>query len=978
MAVAAVASLAPSILLSEGAWAQTDESLRPFNPNGMLLSEYSGNGSHTGDTWYTPRDAASGDNGRLMVADTGSYARHIVAGQRIVVLNDDYTLNGTTGLRNTTTDKPLRGMGGGEFDNPGGVAVNQSGHIFVADRDNDRIQILNPDGSFAGQFNGSDVPLRDWRNTTSTLVRDMLGDYDAVRDVQGKPFVQPLDVELGSDGNIYVTFTGSNAILYFNATTYEFEGMVGSRYDRDGDTLPFVPHGGISVYGRFSGAGGMDIGAGGLLALAEVSHYIVNVLDPADDYKTVFVVGTPGENGTDDGLFGLNTGGLDSNGNPIILATGPRSVSFSNDGNLLAVSDPANKRFQVFQLNTTSDGRATGLLHPDGKPAFVLDVPSYSTTLAVEFDSDDRLVTTRSGQLTSLLEVYDVTLPAVRNVTVAVSGGADGSKVLLPSGSFVVDVEFNTNLVRVNSTAGTPYLAIGPEHIATLVPYDYNETTRMLQFEYEVKEGDRPEHFVYNTATALTLNGSTITAGARNVTALTNLPNPDNAAGNRSLLIDHGITVDAVGPELVNAYSPNASAAYPAGSRIEIVLNYTEPARIIGPAPTLALDVGAAGDAKRFADYFRGNNTERLEFNYTVQEGDNTESGGLRYAGTDALDLDGIQIQDRYGNPARPLPPPAPLVDETGAAVDIAVDTMPPSVQSVAAVSDAGEYGADDTVEIAVVFDEPVNATGSPTLALDMDPPRSATYVNGSDGDASLMFRYVVQENDTALDGLRYSGTDALRANGGMIADVAGNMADLALLTPGTPGYSLADIIINGSVADMVNPTDPGDGGTPGTGDGGTPGTGDGGTPGGQNATLTCSIALGKSVSDMDVRPGERSTEASQTVMNSGTAPFMAVVLEAEPWYVDLPANTTLASARGMDPAPDMLPASLTEVRLGNGTDAMYAALPENGTAAVVGALAPGAAYDLSFKLDLTGQASAPGSTLTQFIEYTAECSDSQ
>ena len=128
----------------------------------------------------------------------------------------------------------------------------------------------------------------------------------------------------------------------------------------------------------------------------------------------------------------------------------------------------------------------------------------------------------------------------------------------------------------------------------------------------------------------------------------------------------------------------------------------------------------------------------------------------------------------------------------------------------------------------------------------------------------------------------------------------------------------------------------------------------------------------------MDVRPGERSTEASQTVMNSGTAPFSEVVLEAMPWYVDLPANTTLAAAQGMDPAPDMLSASLTEVRLGNGTDAMYAALPENGTAAVVGALAPGAAYGLSFILDLTGQASAPGSTLTQFIEYTAECSDSQ
>lgn len=114
-------------------------------------------------------------------------------------------------------------------------------------------------------------------------------------------------------------------------------------------------------------------------------------------------------------------------------------------------------------------------------------------------------------------------------------------------------------------------------------------------------------------------------------------------------------------------------------------------------------------------------------------------------------------------------------------------------------------------------------------------------------------------------------------------------------------------------------------------------------------------------------------------IMNSGTAPFMAVALEATPWYVDLPANTTLAAVQeGLDPAPMQLPALLTEVRRGNGTGAMYMALPENGTAAVVESLAPGADYPLSFKLDLTGQSMAPGRTMTQFIEYTAECTAPQ
>ena len=390
---------------------------------------------------------------------------------------------------------------------------------------------------------------------------------------------------------------------------------------------------------------------------------------------------------------------------------------------------------------------------------------------AVGFDSDNRLVTTRSGNPTSLLQVYDVTLPAVKNVTVDVGG----SRVLLPGQSIVVTVGFNTDLVRVNTTGGVPYMAIGPDHNATYVQYS-GDTTGMLNFTYMVRDGDTPDAFVYNARTALTLNGATFTAGARNVTVLTDLSNLVDGA-THSLLRDTEIDVD--GPELVSVYSPNASAAaYQAGSRIEIVLNYSERARIVGSAsPTLALDVGAAGNAKRFADYFRGNGTTMLQFNYTVQEGDNTESGGLRYAGTDALGPDGVSVVDEFGNKAaEALPEPKPLVDETGSVVAVVVDAMPPSVHSVAPVSENGTYRNGTSVDIAVRFSEDVNVTGTglPTLDLSTTPAtRNATYVPGTDGNANLTFRYAVQEGDLALEGLRYAGMDALKANGAMIVDAA-------------------------------------------------------------------------------------------------------------------------------------------------------------------------------------------------------------
>ena len=994
LAVAAVASLAPSVLLSEDAWAQTDESLGMYVENGTFVRTY--NGSSTDNTYVEPRGLASDGSGRLIVADTGTAGASNSHGQRVVVL-DDYTHSFTIGTWN------MSGSGEGVFDNPEGVTVNSTGHIFVADRDNDRIQIFDSDGDFVGMFNESSSGKPPWIPRTEPGANDMPN------------FIKPLGVAISHDENlIYVTDdgTGANAIYYFNASTLQYVGKFGNRVPVGGDPVILGDTGDNrrELPGRFSGTAGIDVGTGGLLAIAEKSRYIVNVFDPAAD-RTVFFVGKLNANGEVIGIEEWlqlteeeqDTVAWNGTGVPGVeegqfgdtsVTSSPRDVAFNKDGSLLAVADPGNKRFQVFQLDTTSDGRATGLLHPEGKPAFVFDSPTV--TYAVEFDSDDRLVVSEGSAslFPSVLTVYDVTLPAVKNVTVDVGG----SRVLLPGQSIVVTVGFNTDLVRVDTTGGMPYMAIGPDRNATYVPYSGN-TTGMLNFTYTVRDGDTPDAFVYNARTALTLNGSTFTAGARNVTVLTDLSNLVDGA-THSLLQDQGFDVDR--PKLVSVYSPNASAAaYRADSRIEIVLNYSERVRIVGSAsPTLALDTGAAGDAKRFADYFDGNGTTMLQFNYTVQPGDNTASGGLRYAGTDALGPDSVSVVDVVGNKAaEALPDPRPLADETGRAVAVVVDAMPPSVRSVVAVSESGTYRNGTSIDIAVRFSEAVNVTGTglPTLDLSTTPARNATYVPGTDGNANLTFRYAVQGNDTALAGLRYAGMDALRANGAMIVDAAGNMADLALPSPGT---QLAGIIVNAStMMAMPNQTGTdgdgetpgtgnqtgtdGDGSTPGDGDGGmggtgnqtgTDGTGDGGMGGGQNGTTTCSISLGRSVSDMDVRPGERSTEAPQTVTNSGTAPFTAVVLEAMPWYVDLPANTTLAAVREMDPAPDMLSASLTEVRLGNATGAMYAALPDNGTAAVAGTLAPGEDYPLSFVLDLTGESMAPGQTMTQFIEYTAEC----
>jgi peptidylamidoglycolate lyase len=70
-----------------------------------------------------------------------------------------------------------KGTGEGEFVVPHGIAVDAAGKVYVADRENDRIQVFTPDGKF----------LRQWKNPA---------------------FGRPYGVRVGSDGLLYIADGG--------------------------------------------------------------------------------------------------------------------------------------------------------------------------------------------------------------------------------------------------------------------------------------------------------------------------------------------------------------------------------------------------------------------------------------------------------------------------------------------------------------------------------------------------------------------------------------------------------------------------------------------------------------------------------------------------------------------------------------------------------------------------------------------------
>ena len=178
------------------------------------------------------------------------------------------------------------GSGPLQFNVPDGIAISPiTGQVYIADRFNHRIQVLNPNLTFSHSFGR--------------------------KGSANGQFHFPCDIAIDSQGLVYVADSDNHRIQKFSPDG-KFVGQFGTERSSPGQL--YRPHG-ITI----------DTAATGLVYVSEDDNHCISVF-------------------TSDGVFVSSFG---SKGSNIDQFNGPRELTFNKDG-FLYVCDYGNNRLVVY------------------------------------------------------------------------------------------------------------------------------------------------------------------------------------------------------------------------------------------------------------------------------------------------------------------------------------------------------------------------------------------------------------------------------------------------------------------------------------------------------------------------------------------------------------------------------------------------------------------------------------------------------
>jgi tripartite motif-containing protein 71 len=192
---------------------QSQTGLQVFQDDGAYLGSWGSNGcAAEAGQFCGPVGVAVGPDGRVYVTDTGLQRIQVFTGGGVFATqwsvnggdvavdgsNNVYVATGGGVRKFSSTGDVLgswgsAGTGPGQFNSPFGVAVDVSGHVYVADTFNNRVQVFTSGGAF----------LVEWGAYGSAP-----GQFD-----------RPMGIAVGHDGRIFVADTYNDRIQVFGSLT---------------------------------------------------------------------------------------------------------------------------------------------------------------------------------------------------------------------------------------------------------------------------------------------------------------------------------------------------------------------------------------------------------------------------------------------------------------------------------------------------------------------------------------------------------------------------------------------------------------------------------------------------------------------------------------------------------------------------------------------------------------------------------------
>ena len=164
-----------------------------MNPSGHVVMTLGTRGKPgmTAHNFYMPTDIAFAPNGELVVSDGYGNAR-------IIRFSADGRLLGEFGRR---------GNGAGEFQLPHNVVIDRQGHIYIADRDNERVEVFDANGKYLSEWDhvgalSSLIMTPDQKIWAGGVLRDL--DGKALERLPGEgPNARAHGGAIAANGDVY-------------------------------------------------------------------------------------------------------------------------------------------------------------------------------------------------------------------------------------------------------------------------------------------------------------------------------------------------------------------------------------------------------------------------------------------------------------------------------------------------------------------------------------------------------------------------------------------------------------------------------------------------------------------------------------------------------------------------------------------------------------------------------------------------------